>query len=64
MKLCRELKQAMSICTTEVSQFAALAILEGPAELVDARRAEFARRRGQAIASLRATPLFPIEPDA
>ena len=30
MKLFRELKQAMSICTTAVSQFAALAVLDGP----------------------------------
>ncbi len=37
MKEMRELKQAMSICTTAVSQYAALAALDGPTDL--ARRA-------------------------
>jgi len=64
MKLFRELKQAMSICTTAVSQYAALAILDGPADWVDARRADFARRRNEVIDWLQTTPLVPIEPDA
>jgi aspartate/methionine/tyrosine aminotransferase len=64
MKLFRELKQAMSICTTAVSQFAALSVLDGPAEWVELRRADFARRRDQAMARLSATPLVPVEPDA
>jgi len=64
MKLFRELKQAMSICTTAVSQYAALAILDGPADWVDARRADFARRRNEVIDRLQTTPLVPIEPDA
>jgi aspartate/methionine/tyrosine aminotransferase len=64
MKLFRELKQAMSICTTAVSQFAALAVLDGPHDWVDARRADFTRRRDQAIARLGATPLVPVGPDA
>ncbi len=34
----RELKQAMSICTTAVSQFAALAALEGPTDWLTERR--------------------------
>ncbi len=48
MKLFRELKQAMSICTTAVSQYAALAILDGPAELGGgtARGIHPAARRG------------------
>jgi aspartate aminotransferase len=64
MKLFSELKQAMSICTTAVSQFAALSILDGPADWVDLRRAEFTCRRDQAMARLSATPLVPVEPDA
>jgi aspartate/methionine/tyrosine aminotransferase len=64
MKLFRELKQAMSICTTAVSQFAALAVLDGPADWVGSRRADFARRRDQAVARLRTTPLIPAIPDA
>jgi aspartate/methionine/tyrosine aminotransferase len=64
MKLFRELKQAMSICTTAVSQFAALAVLDGPADWVASRRADFARRRDQAVARLRTTPLIPAIPDA
>jgi aspartate/methionine/tyrosine aminotransferase len=64
MKLFRELKQAMSICTTAVSQFAALAVLDGPADWVGSRRADFARHRDQAVARLRTTPLIPAIPDA
>jgi aspartate/methionine/tyrosine aminotransferase len=64
MKLFRELKQAMSICTTAVSQFAALAVLDGPADWVESRRADFARRRDQVVARLRTTPLIPAIPDA
>lgn len=64
MKLFRELKQAMSICTTAVSQFAALAALEGPQDWIDSRRAELTRRRDWAVARLRATPLVPVAPDA
>jgi aspartate/methionine/tyrosine aminotransferase len=64
MKLFRELKQAMSICTTAVSQFAALAVLEGPADWVGSRRADFTRRRDQVVARLHTTPLIPAIPDA
>ena len=51
MKLFRELKQAMSICTTAVSQFAALSVLDGPADWVELRRADFTRRRDEAMAA-------------
>jgi len=64
MKLFRELKQAMSICTTAVSQFAALAVLDGPTDWANARRAEFSHRRDQAMARFRPTPLVPVEPAA
>jgi len=64
MKLFRELKQAMSICTTAVSQFAALAVLDGPADWVASRREDFTRRRDQVVARLRTTPLIPLVPDA
>jgi len=64
MKLFRELKQAMSICTTAVSQFAALAVLDGPADWIASRREDFTRRRDQVVAHLRTTPLIPLVPDA
>jgi aspartate/methionine/tyrosine aminotransferase len=64
MKLFRELKQAMSICTTAVSQYAALAVLDGPGDWLEARRAEYTRRRNEVIDRLQTTPLVPIEPDA
>jgi aspartate/methionine/tyrosine aminotransferase len=64
MKLFRELKQAMSICTTAVSQFAALAVLDGPADWIASRRADFMRRRDQVVARLGTTPLVPVIPDA
>jgi aspartate/methionine/tyrosine aminotransferase len=64
MKLFRELKQAMSICTTAVSQFAALSVLNGPADWVESRRAEFARRRDEAMGRLSPTRLVAVEPDA
>lgn len=60
----RELKQAMSICTTAVSQFAALAALEGPDEWLDVRRSTFASRRDAAVAGLTAAGFTPVKPDA
>jgi aspartate aminotransferase len=64
MKLFRELKQAMSICTTAVSQFAALSVLDGPADWVESRRTEFTRRRDEAMGRLSTTRLVAVEPDA
>jgi aspartate/methionine/tyrosine aminotransferase len=64
MKRPRELKQDMSICTTAVSQFAALAFLDVPEESMASRREEFARRRDEAIAGLQASGLTPVTPEA
>ena len=64
MKGPRALKQDMSICTTAVSQYAALAFLEVPEAWMAARRAEFARRRDVAIAGLQNSGLVPVMPDA
>ncbi len=64
MKRPRELKQDMSICTTAVSQFAALAFLDVPEESMASRREEFARRRDEAIGGLRDSGLAPVTPDA
>lgn len=47
----RELKQAMSICTSSMSQFAALAALEGPTDWLDERRQAFVVER-ERVASL------------
>lgn len=44
----RNLKQAMSICTTAVSQYAALAAVEGPDDWLTERRRDYARRRDRA----------------
>lgn len=41
----RELKQAMSICTSTMSQYAALAALEGPEDWLGRRRDTFAAER-------------------
>lgn len=45
-----ELKQAMSICTSTMSQFAALAALEGPPEWLDERRRAFVVERERVTA--------------
>jgi aspartate/methionine/tyrosine aminotransferase len=64
MKRPRELKQDMSICTTAVSQYAALAFLDMPEDWTASRREEFARRRDAAITGLQGTKLVPVTPDA
>ena len=60
----RELKQAMSICTTAVSQYAALAALDGPQEWLADRRLALARRRDAAVARLASAGLSSVPPDA
>lgn len=64
MKGPRELKQDMSICTTAVSQYAALAFLDVPETWMAARREAFARRRDETIAGLQGSGLVPVTPDA
>lgn len=64
MATLRELKQSMSICTTAVSQFAALAALDGPTEWLGMRRSQFLRRRELVIDRLRAANLDVVVPDA
>ena len=59
----RELKQALSICTTAVSQYAALAALEGPDGWLTERRVAFTERRDRTIARLRQAGLDAIQPD-
>lgn len=60
----QELKQAMSICTSTASQYAALAALEGPGDWLIARRARFAALRDEAVAALDAAGIPAIAPDA
>lgn len=60
----RELKQAMSICTTAVSQYAAMAMLDDPGGWLAARRDAFARRRDAVLAQLQVANLIPLAPDA
>jgi aspartate/methionine/tyrosine aminotransferase len=64
MKGPRDLKQDMSICTTAVSQYAALAFLDDPDDWTAQRREEFSRRRDEAMSGLRDSKLVPLRPDA
>lgn len=57
------LKQAMSICTTAVSQYTALAALQEADAWLAERRAEFARRRDLAVSRLEAAGLSVVTPD-
>jgi aspartate/methionine/tyrosine aminotransferase len=59
-----ELKQAMSICTSAVSQFAALAAIEEAGDWLDAKRATMLARRDAVIERLEEAGLFVIVPDA
>jgi aspartate/methionine/tyrosine aminotransferase len=58
------LKTAMSICTTAVSQFAAVAALGEPREWFEERRAHFADHRDWATGKLAGAGLRYIKPDA
>jgi aspartate aminotransferase len=58
----RNLKQAMSICTTAISQFAALAALEGPDDWLHERRMTFAAKRDLAAERLRRAGLEVVQP--
>jgi aspartate/methionine/tyrosine aminotransferase len=59
-----ELKQAMSICTSAVSQFAALAALEDAGDWLRDRRTQMLARRDTVIQRLEGAGLFVIVPDA
>jgi aspartate/methionine/tyrosine aminotransferase len=58
------LKTAMSICTTAVSQFAAVAALGEPREWFDERRAHFANHRDWATGKLAGAGMRYVKPDA
>ena len=60
----RELKQAMSICSSAISQFAALAALEGPDDWLAERRATLHARRDALVAALEARGYSAVIPDA
>lgn len=59
-----ELKQAMSICTSGISQFAALAALAGPDTWLAERHVTLTARRDALIAALEACGHTAIVPDA
>lgn len=59
-----ELKQAMSICTSAVSQYAALAALEEAGDWLNAKRTVMLARRDAVIERLEEAGLFVIVPDA
>jgi aminotransferase len=60
----RSLKVALSICSTAVSQFAALAAIVGPQDWIEGQRAEFARRRAAFTASLEQVSVRVVPADA
>lgn len=60
----RELKQAMSICTSAVSQFAALAALENAEPWLADQRAEFSGRLATARTILSHAGIGIVEPNA
>ena len=62
--LLQGLKTAMSICTTAVSQFAAVAALGEPAEWFAERRARFAANRDSVTAMLAEAGIGYVTPDA
>ena len=59
-----ELKQAMSICTSAISQFAALAALMDAGDWLSAKRTAMLARRYSAVQRLADAGLFVIVPDA
>jgi aspartate aminotransferase len=59
-----ELKVSMSICTSAISQHAALAALEGPPGWLEGRSADFARRRDLALALLNEAGIDALGADA
>ncbi len=59
-----ELKQAMSICTSAVSQFAALAALDEASDWLDVKRTAMLTVRDAVIQRLQEAGLFVILPDA
>lgn len=58
------LKASMSICTTSVSQHAAIAALSGPHGWLEERRASFAANRDRVTALLHEAGLDYVQPDA
>jgi aspartate/methionine/tyrosine aminotransferase len=59
-----QLKQAMSICSSAVSQYAALAAITGPRTSLDAARALVGERRERALAALAAESVSVARPAA
>jgi aspartate/methionine/tyrosine aminotransferase len=59
-----ELKQAMSICTSAISQFAALAALEEAGDWLHSKRTAMLARRDAVIERLAEAGLFVMVPDA
>jgi aspartate/methionine/tyrosine aminotransferase len=60
----KALKQALSICSAAVSQFAALAALTGPQAWIERQRADFALRRATLAGPLEERGLHVVPADA
>ena len=64
LKPLRDLKQALSICSASISQWAALAALTGPQEWLDEQQAEFVLKRDLVLGALRANKISFVQPDS
>jgi len=64
LKPLRDLKQALSICSASLSQWAAVAALTGPQEWLDEQQAAFAGKRDTVIAAVNKMGLRAQVPDA
>lgn len=64
LKSLRDLKQALSICSASLSQWAAVAALTGPQEWLSAQQSGFAEKRDAVLGALGKTGLKAVNPDA
>lgn len=64
LKPLRDLKQALSICSASLSQWAAVAALTGPQEWLSAQQSEIAEKRDSVLGALGKMGLKAANPDA
>lgn len=64
LKSLRDLKQALSICSASLSQWAAVAALTGPQEWLSAQQSGFVTKRDDALGALAAMGLPVVKPEA
>jgi aspartate/methionine/tyrosine aminotransferase len=64
LKSLRDLKQALSICSASLSQWAAVAALTGPQEWLKQQQADLMTKRNRALDAIAAMGLRAVIPDA